>query len=83
MNNHPEQGDGGTNQAVTLLNMKVNAKSKKFNLEEKLNDDDLVPRGPHIEHDVANEVVVQGKSCLVIMIKISIVITNDYDHHLP
>ena len=30
-------------------------------------DDDLIPRGPHIEHDVADEVVVEGKSCLIIM----------------
>ena len=34
-------------------------------------DDYLVPWCPHVEHDVANEVVVQGERCLIIWLKLT------------
>ena len=80
MNNHPKQGDGRTNQTVTLCvsysSILIVAK-RQIRSKLELHDDDevggggdysgdLVPWCPHIEHDVANEVVVEGKRCLFI-----------------
>ena len=34
-------------------------------------DDYLVPWCPHVEHDVANEVVVERERCLIIWLKLT------------
>ena len=58
------------------------SKKEEVNLEEEEDEsdgDDLIPWGPHIEHDVANEVVVEGKSCLIMMTIKTVMIISHYN----
>ena len=62
-------------QGSILKKEEVNIEKEK----EECDDDDLIPWGPHIEHDVADEVVVEGKSCLVIMTIKTVMIVSHHD----
>ena len=62
--------------------VRISSQKEEVNFEEekeKCDNDDLIPWGPHIEHDVADEVVVEGKRCLIIMTIKTVMIVSQHD----